>query len=192
MTAPSPAPFPSQPGGPDASRPPKKMGKAPKILMIVGGVILALSLIAGTALTVFGVGSTAGGINDIEIFEGGSGVITVEQSDVIQLYAEDGTVPPDCQVTGPAPDAVGEGTIQTSSTTVDGRTWSSFGSFTANVSGAYAIDCGGTAVAAGPPVSIGGILGAIGGILLGLGGGFLGFVILLLGLILWLVGRRSA
>lgn len=191
MTAPAPSAFPPHPGGPAAASPAKK-SKAPAILMIIGGIILAISLIIGTVITVVGLRATIGGVGDIQVFSEGSGSITADEGDVIQLYAETDTAPPVCEVHAPGPDSVGQGTSQSSSTTLEGRSWSSFDSFTANDAGSYEIDCGGTPVAVGPPVSIGGIFGTVGGILLGIGGGFIGFVLLLIGLILWFLGRRRA
>lgn len=193
MTASYNAPDPAQqPWQPAPASGPKKTGRAPTILMIVGGVILVLSVIAGIVLAAIGIGSTVGGVNDIEVFDSGSGTIAAEEGEVVQLYAEEGTQTPVCQVAAPSADALGAGTSQTSTTTIDGTSWASFDSFTANTAGEYAIDCGGTPIAAGPPVSIGGIFGAVGGILLGVAGGFVGFVLLAIGVILLIVRRRSA
>ncbi|WP_193106470.1 hypothetical protein [Brachybacterium sp. FME24] len=171
---------------------PKKFGKVPHILLIVGGIILLISVIAGIVLAAIGITSTVGGVNDIEVFDSGSGSITAEEGDVLQFYVEEGTQVPTCDITAPSQEAIGEGTAQTSSTSLDGKNWESFDSITANEAGEYTVDCAGTPVAVGPPVSIGGIFGAVGGILLGLGGGFLGFVLLATGVILLIVRKRSA
>ena len=94
----------------------------------------------------------------------------------MQLSAEEGTPAPQCTIDGPS---VGEGTIQTSGFGNEGREWVSFDSFTAEEAGDYTIDCGGTPVMIGPPVSIGGIFG----------GGVLGFLLLMVGVIILLVRR---
>ncbi|MEE1651824.1 hypothetical protein V1260_13655 [Brachybacterium sp. J144] len=186
------APQPSAQQFPGPAPAPAKKGKAPMILMILGGVILVLSVIVGIVITVIGISSTAGGYNEIEVFESGSGSVTAEAGDVLQYYVPEGTAIPTCDITAPSEAAVGEGTPQTSSVSKDGVTWESFDSITANEAGEYTVDCHGTPVAVGPPVSIGGIFGAVGGIFLGLGGGFVGFVILLVGIILALLRRRKA
>lgn len=155
--------------------------------MIIGSIILALSVVIGVVVTVVGFMSALGG--DFEEFSSGSGTFTAEEGDVIQLYAEEGAPAPSCTLITPDGSEPTPGTIQTSTRSTGGTSWSSFDSFTAPVSGEYQIDCGGNAVAVGPPVSIGGIFGAVGGIFVGIGGGFIGFVLLVIGLILWLVGR---
>lgn len=190
-SAPQPAPNPYGSPGTAPAPAPRKTGKAPLILIIVGGVILVASVVVGIVLAVIGIGSTAGGISDIEVLDSGSGSITAEEGDVLQLYAEEGTAQPVCQVAGPSAEAIGEGVDQSSSTTIDGRMWESFDSLTANEAGEYTIDCAGTPVAVGPPVSIGGIFGAVGGILLGVAGGFVGFVLLVIGVVLLIVRKRA-
>lgn len=165
-------------------------GKAPKILIILGSIILALAVVIGAVIAIIGIRATAGGIGDIEVFDSGSASITAEAGESLQLYAEAGTDAPACEILSPSGEAPGEGTIQTSSTSIDGRQWDSFDSFTANEAGEYTVDCAGTPVAVGPPVSIGGIFGAVGGILLAVGGGFLGFVLLAIGVILLIVRKR--
>src|SRR5690625_493711 len=62
--------------------------------MIIGGAILALSVIIGVIIAVIGVVTTLG--SDFEEFPGGSGTFTAEQGEVIQLYAEEGTAAPTC------------------------------------------------------------------------------------------------
>ena len=116
----------------------------------------------------------------------GTGTYTAEADETVQLYAEEGTPAPQCTIDGPA---VGEGTIQTSGFGNEGREWDSFDSFTAEEAGDYTIDCGGTPVMVGPPVSIGGIFAGLGGILLAIGGGVLGFLLLMVGVIILLVRR---
>lgn len=189
----------SQPGqnvgqnvGQNAGLPPRRTGtgKAPKILIILGSIILALSVVIGVVIAIIGISSTAGGVGDIEVFDSGSGSVTAEEGDVLQYYVETGTEVPSCDITAPSAEAIGEGTSQTSSTTIEGRQWESFDSITANEAGEYTVDCAGTPVAVGPPVSIGGIFGAVGGILLAVGGGFLGFVLLAIGVILLIVRKR--
>lgn len=170
---------------------PRGTGKAPTILMIIGGVVLVLSLAIGITLAVIGISTTSGGIKTIEVFDSGSGGVAAEEGDVLQLYKEAGTSDPSCRITGPSEGAVGEGTIQTSATTVDGEQWQSFDSVTAHEAGVYRVDCAGTPVAVGPPVSLVGIFGAVGGILLGLGGGFLGLVLLGLGVLLLVLRKRE-
>lgn len=198
-SAPQPAASPYGPPGPGpGSGPgtgpaptPKKTGKAPLILIILGGLILAGSVIAGIVITVIGVSSTTGGISDIEVLDSGSGTVTAEEGDLMQFYAEEGTPMPSCQVTGPSSGSLSDGPDRTSSVTLDGTTWESFDIAEVNESGEFGIDCGGTPVAVGPPVSIGGIFGAVGGVLLGLAGGFVGFVLLLIGVILLIVRKRA-
>lgn len=168
----------------------KKPSRAPKILMIIGGAILVLSVIIGVIITVLGIVSITGG--DFEEFPSGNGTFTAEQGDVVQLYAEEGTPAPTCTLYTPDGTEPEPGTDQTSSRTTEGTTWDSFDSVTAPATGEYEIDCVGTAVAVGPPVSIGGIFGTVGGILFAVGGGFLGFVLLAVGIVLWLLNRQKA
>lgn len=191
-SAPQPAMSPYGPAGHGQVPTPKKTGKAPLVLIVLGGVILAVSVVAGIVITVFGISSTAGGIGDIEVLDSGSGTVTADEGDLLQFYAEEGTPMPSCQVTGPSSGSLSDGPNRTSSTTIDGTTWESFDIAEVNESGEFAIDCGGTPVAVGPPVSIGGIFGAVGGILLGLAGGFVGFVLLVIGVILLIVRKRAA
>ncbi|APX32832.1 hypothetical protein BH708_08990 [Brachybacterium sp. P6-10-X1] len=196
VTVPNPAPQPgASPYGPAGSGPvptPKKTGKAPVILIVLGGVILAVSVIAGIVITVIGISSAAGGISDIEVLDSGSGTVTAEEGDLLQFYAKAGTPMPSCQVVGPSDGALSDGPNRTSSTTIDGTQWESFDIAEVKESGEFEIDCGGTPVAVGPPVSIGGIFGAVGGVLLGVGGGFVGFVLLAIGVILLIMRRRAA
>lgn len=185
-------PFASPAPGPEPQFTPvpaQKPSRAPKILMIIGGVILALSVLIGVVVTVIGFMTALGG--DFEEFSNGSGTFTAEEGDVVQLYAEEGAPAPSCTLTTPDGSEPTPGTIQTSTRTTGGASWASFDSFTAPASGEYQIDCGGSAVAVGPPVSIGGIFGAVGGIFVAIGGGFIGFVLFVIGLILWLVGRNK-
>lgn len=194
---PAPAPAPAYGSGTApayGSTPvPQKKSKGPKILMILGGIILLLSIIAGTVMTVIGIGNTASGLSEIQELPGGNGTITAESGDVLQLYAPEGSGPIACTIVTPDGAEPGPGTDQSSSTTMDdGQTWVSFASFEATSSGEHQISCDSTDVAVGPPVSIGGIFGAIGGVLLGILGGILGFLLLLAGLIWWLVTRKKA
>lgn len=177
-----------QPGGwnQSAAAPAKKPSKAPKVLIILGAVIIGLSLVIGIVTAVIGFGQVAGGAEKYQILESGSGTYTAEADETVQLYAEEGTPAPQCTIDGPA---VGEGTIQTSGFGNEGREWVSFDSFTAEEAGDYTIDCGGTPVMVGPPVSIGGIFAGLGGIVLAIGGGVLGFLLLVVGVIILLVRR---
>lgn len=169
--------------------PAKKPSRAPKILMIIGGIIMALSVIIGVVVSVIGFTAALGG--DFEELSSGSGTFAAEEGDVIQLYVQEGTPAPRCALNTPDGSEPTPGSFQSSTRTTGGASWTSFDSFTAPVAGEYQIDCGGTPVAVGPPVSIGGIFGAVSGILVGIGGGFVGFVLLAIGLILWLVGRNK-
>lgn len=180
-----------QPGGwnPPAPAPAKKPSKAPKVLIILGAVILALSVVIGIVLAVIGFGGVASGAARYEIYESGSGTYAAEADETVQLYAEEGTSAPQCTVDGPS---VGEGTSQTSTYGDGERSWESFDSFTAEEAGDYTIDCGGTPVMVGPPISIGGIFAGLGGILLAIGGGVLGFLLLVIGVIILLVRRSRA
>lgn len=185
-------PFASPAPGPEPQFTPvpaKKPSRAPKILMIIGGIILVLSVIIGVVVSVLGFTTALGG--DFEEFSNGSGTFTVEEGDVVQLYAQEGGPAPLCMLNSPDGNEPDPGTNQSSNRTVGGTTWVSFDSFTATASGEYSIDCAGTPVAVGPPVSIGGIFSAVGGIFVGIGGGFIGFVVLVIGLVLWLVGRNK-
>lgn len=177
-----------QPGGwnQPAAAPAKKPSKAPKVLIILGAVIIGLSLVIGIVTAVIGFGQVAGGAEKYQILENGSGTYTAEADETVQLYSEEGTPAPQCTIDGPS---VGEGTIQTSGFGNEGREWDSFDSFTAEEAGDYTIDCGGTPVMVGPPVSIGGIFAGLGGILLAIGGGVLGFLLLMVGVIILLVRR---
>lgn len=195
MSAPQPSSAPQNPLSPQsgfpaaqgAPAPGPAPSRAPKILIVIGSVVLALSVIIGIVLAVVGIGDVAGGADDLEQFPSGAGTVVAEEGDSLQIYVPEGFPPPTCDVVGPA---VGEGTSQSSTMTSGGTTWVSVHSFTAEAAGEYGIDCGGLPIAVGPPVSILGIFAGIGGILLALGGGFLGFVLLALGVILLLV-RRS-
>lgn len=169
--------------------PAKKPSKAPKILIILGSVILALSVIIGVVVAVIGFASTAGGIGELQELDGGSGSIAAEAGDSYQIYAVEGEPAPTCTVDGPS---VGEGTFQSSSIDIDGTSWVSVDSFSTEEAGEYTIDCGDARVAVGPPVSIGGIFAGLGGILLAIGGGALGFLLLVIGVILVIVRKRSA
>ncbi|MGP9744484.1 hypothetical protein [Brachybacterium sp. AOP29-B2-41] len=174
-------------GGPGA--PVKKPSKAPKVLIILGSVILALSVIIGVILAVVGIGGAIGDISELEEFDSGSGTVIAEADETFQIYVEEGTPTPTCMVDGPA---VGAGTSQSSSFQDGETSWVSVDSFTAEEGGEYTIDCGGTPVAVGPPASVGGILAGVGGIFLGIGGGALGFLLLAIGVILLIVRRRTA
>lgn len=184
--APQPAGW-NQPAG--APAPARKPSKAPKVLIILGAVVLALSLLIGIVVAVIGFGGVASGASKYQILESGSGTYTAEADETVQLYAEEGVPAPECVIDGPA---VGEGTIQTSGFGNEGREWDSFYSFTAEQAGDYTIDCGGTPVMVGPPVSIGGIFAGLGGILLAIGGGALGILLLVIGVIILLVRRSRA
>lgn len=168
--------------------PAKKPSKAPKILIILGAAVLALSLVVGIVLAIIGFS----GVNsDLEVISG-TGSIEAEAGDVVQLYAEEGTSSPLCMVSGPSASALGDGTAQTSTITAEGRTWVSFDSFTANEAGQYEFDCAGDEIAVGPPVSAGSILTGLGGIFLAIGGGALGLLLLVIGVIILLVRRNRA
>lgn len=197
MTAPHSSPAPQNPLSPQSGfsgqqgdpAPAPKQSKAPKILIILGASILALSVIAGIVLTVVGIGGAIGTGDDLEEFPAGTGIVAAEQGDSLQIYVQEGTPAPICAVTGPS---VGAGTSQSSTISVGSTTWVSVDSFTADEAGEYSIDCGGPMIAVGPPVSILGIFAGVGGILLGLGGGFLGFVLLAVGILLLVLRRRKA
>lgn len=169
--------------------PAKKPSKAPKILIILGSVILALSVIIGVVIAVLGFGSTIGGMGELQEFDSGSGTITAEAGDSYQIYAVEGEPTPTCTVDGPA---VGEGTFQSSSIDIAGTSWVSVDSFSTDEAGEYSVDCGDARIAVGPPVSIGGIFAGLGGIFLAIGGGALGFLLLVIGVILVVVRKRSA
>lgn len=181
------------PGGPPpygtAPAPAKKPSKGPKILIILGSVVLALSVIIGVVLAVIGFGGAVSDLDDLEVFDSGSGTVTAEAGDSLQVYAEEGAPVPNCSIDGPA---VGEGTSQNSTAGTDEATWVSVDSFTAEEAGEYEISCDQGPIAVGPPVSIGGIFAGLGGILLAIGGGALGFLLLLIGVIWLIVRKRSA
>lgn len=182
-----------QPGMPPQggqSAPPKKKSKAPKILIIVGAVILALSVVVGIIVTVVGALNTAGSMESVETFSTGSGTFTAEEGQQLIAYAPEGATPPSCNISGPGQIELGDSTTSYT-VTADGQAWTSFDDFTVDTSGDYMIDCYGEAVAIGPPPSVGGILGTLGGVLLGVFGGFLGFVLLVIGIILLVVQRRK-
>lgn len=169
--------------------PPKKPSKAPKILIILGSVILVLSVIIGVVLAVVGFGGLASGASELEVFESGSGTVSAEAGESLQIYVEEGAPVPSCTIDGPA---VAPGTSQTSSRGTGEVTWVSVDSFTADEAGEYAVSCGDTPIAVGPPVSIGAIFTGLGGILLAIGGGALGLLLLVIGVILVLVRKRTA
>lgn len=172
-----------------APAPAKKPSKAPKILIIIGSVILGLSVIIGVVLAIIGFTGAASSMNELEVLDSGSGTITAEEGESLQIYAEEGAAIPSCEIDGPA---VGAGTSQSSTIGDGGTTWVSVDSFTAEQAGEYEITCDDGPVAVGPPVSIGGIFAGLGGILLAVFGGALGFLLLLLGVILLIVRKRSA
>ncbi|WP_114853652.1 hypothetical protein [Brachybacterium sp. YJGR34] len=172
---------------------PKKPSKAPTILMIIGGVILALSVIVGIVLAVIGIGGVVGSTGDLEEFSGGSGTISAEAGEELQVYADENAMAPvECTISGPSESSVGPGPSQSSTIGTGDTTWVSVDSFTAKDAGEYTVDCGGTPIAVGPPVSIGGIFAGVGGILIGVFGGIIGAVLLALGIILKIVGRKKA
>lgn len=184
----SPQPAHGYTGAPPA---PRKKSKAPKILMILGGAILALSVILGVVLAVAGFGNVASGAGKLQVLESGSGTYSAEADESLQLYVDEGTPAPSCTVTAPSGEAAAPGTAQSSELGTGERTWVSFDSFTATEAGDYTIDCGGTPVAVGPPVSIGGIFAGIGGVLMGVFGGMLGFLLLIVGVILHFVSKKK-
>lgn len=193
-TSPPPSsPLAPQPGGWQQAgtqpAPAKKPSKAPKILIILGAVVLVLSVIIGIVVAVIGLGGAFSTADELEVFDSGSGTITAEAGESLQIYAPEGMGTPVCMVDGPS---VGEGTIQTSTITADGTNWASIDSFTAESAGDYTVDCDSGPVAVGPPVSIGSIFAGVGGIFLAIGGGAIGFVLLLIGVILVLVRRKRA
>ncbi|MGO1600484.1 MAG: hypothetical protein ACTHX0_12745 [Brachybacterium sp.] len=169
--------------------PAKKPSKAPKVLIILGSVILALGVIVGIVLAVVGLGGAFSTIDELEVFDSGSGTVTAEADEMLMVYVEEGTPIPSCTIDGPA---VGAGTLQTSTLGNGERQWRSVDSFTAEEAGEYDISCGDTPIAVGPPVSMGGVLVGIGGIFVAIAGGGLGFLLLVLGVILLIVRKRSA
>ncbi len=188
------AAYPGAPQGgqwqPGPAAPVKRRSKGPVVLLVIGALILVLSLVAGIVLAVIGFGATARGIGDIQVYSSGAGTYTAEAGEEIQAYAPEGSTPPSCSLITPDGTEPSGGTNQSSSTTIDGQNWVSFDSFTASAAGDYQIDCAGSPVALGPPVSIGGIFSGIGGVLLAVLGGILGFLLLLAGIIWMVVQRR--
>lgn len=174
-------------GAPPA--PAKKPSKAPKILIILGSVILALSVIIGVVLAFVGFSGAVSTLDELEVFDSGSGTVTAEAGDSLQVYVEEGAPTPSCTIDGPA---VGEGTSQNSTAGTEEATWVSVDSFTAEEAGEYEISCDQGPIAVGPPISVGGIFAGLGGIFLAIGGGALGFLLLVLGVILLIVRKRSA
>ncbi|WP_299299073.1 hypothetical protein [uncultured Brachybacterium sp.] len=180
--------FSARQGG--STAPAKKPSRVPKVLIILGSVILALSVIIGLVLAIIGIGGAAGSAGALTHFDDGVAHMEIEADETLQIYVEEGTAVPSCTIEGPSEDAVGEGSSQNSRIGTGDANWVSVDSFTANEAGEYSIDCGGTPIAVGPPVSIGGIFAGIGGIFLGIGGGALGFLLLAIGVVL-LIMRRS-
>lgn len=185
--APTGAGHPAPQGGPGTLA--KKPSKAPKILIILGSVILALSVIIGVVLAVVGFGGAVSSLDDLEVFNSGNGTITAEEGDSLQIYVEEGTPAPSCTVDGPS---VGEGTSQNSTAGTNEATWVSVDSFTAEAAGEYVVSCDGGPIAVGPPISVGGIFAGLGGIFLAIFGGALGFLLLAIGVILLIVRRSRA
>lgn len=179
--------YPSPQGG--SSSPATKPSKAPKILIILGAVILALSVVIGVVMAVIGFGGAVSGLDDLEVFDSGSGTISAEAGDSLQIYVEEGAPVPSCTVDGPS---VGEGTSQNSTAGTNEATWVSVDSFTAETAGEYMITCDGGPIAVGPPISVGGIFAGLGGILLAIVGGALGLLLLAIGVILLIVRRSRA
>ncbi len=164
--------------------------------MIIGGIILGLAAAVGITIAIVSILRITGDAEQIiEHPPEGAATITAEEGELVVLYVQEGAGQPYCTVGGPpAPDSVGTGTsVNYSYEGGGGDRWVSFDSFTAeDAGGDYSIDCGGTPFAAGPPVSIGAILGTVGGILTAVLGGGLGLLLLIIGLILWLVGRSRS
>lgn len=165
--------------------------KAGKILTIIGGIILLLSIIAGVVLAVMGFGKLGSDQGRYQVLAG-SGVVSLESGDQVQLYAPEGQAAPMCEVMSPSGATPGGAPSTSSSTTYEGQQWQSFAGFTAEEEGDYAIACDSDQVLVGPPISIGGIFGGVGGILLGVLGGGFGLLLLLIGVILLVLGRNKA
>lgn len=196
MSTPQSSPLQPQPmppfGGPAPAPAPPRRSKAPKVLMIIGGIILGLAAAVGITIAIVSILRITGDAEQIIEHPEGAATITAEEGELVVLYVQEGAGQPYCTVGGPAPDSVGTGTSVNYSYEGGGDRWVSFDSFTAEDAGDYSIDCGGTPFAAGPPVSIGAILGTVGGILTAVLGGGLGLLLLIIGLILWLVGRSRS
>ncbi|GAB2539578.1 hypothetical protein [Brachybacterium huguangmaarense] len=184
-----PAPGPVGSGTVPTSAPGAGLRRWGKILSILGGIILLLSVVIGVIMSVTGFGKALSVEEEGTVFTGSTSV-TVEAGQEVQLYVHEGETPPSCTVE-PAADITDSSMTYTVSN--GDVSWVSFQGFTAAKAGTYTIDCAGdTEVLAGPPVSVGGILSAIGGIFLGILGGGLGALLLVLGLILYFVGRSKA
>lgn len=178
------------PFGQGSSRAPaKKPSKAPKILFILGGVILVLSVVIGAVIAYVGLSGAVSTVEELEVFESGSGTVTAEAGDSLQVYAEQGAPTPSCTIDGPA---VGEGTSQNSTAGTNEDVWVTVDSFTAEQAGEYEITCDQGPIAVGPPISVGGIFAGLGGIFLAIGGGGLGVLLLLIGVVVLFMRKRSA
>lgn len=165
------------------------MRRAGLVLSIIGAVILLVSVIGGVALALAGFG-TVRDQADSAVPIIGSGQVTVEEGDRIQLYAPEDQMAPACTVMTEANAPATAGITQSSSFSSGGETWESFYEFQATSSGVYTVECDSDSpVVAAPPVSLGGIFGGLGGIALGVLGGGFGLLMLILGLILFFVGR---
>jgi len=171
-----------------APGPEKKPSKAPKVLIILGSAILALSVIIGVVLAVIGIGGVASSAGALTHFDSGQGVIELDAGEERQIFVEEGTPAPGCTVDGPA---VGDGPTTSSTIGTGDATWVSVDSFTAEEAGEYMVDCGSTPIAVAPPISVGGVFAGIGGVLLAIIGGALGFLLLAIGVILLIVRKRS-
>lgn len=168
---------------------PAKPRKAPKILMITGGVMMVI----GIALAILlGSGIASSIPDDSEITRIGSGA-TVDVREHTLLYRPDGAAV-NCRINGPAgvePDLNYTGPGM--SFTHGGRLYEAFGQLGGDDGpwGQYRVTCDNSDVIAAPPLDAGalggGVLGIIGGVFLG----GIGLILLIVGLIMHFVGRNK-
>ncbi len=158
------------------------------VLTIVGALMAVVCVGGGIALGVVGIGGSVSKVSDGEVISG-TGQVTLEADESLQLYRRQGDTPPSCTMQTPDGQPPASGTSQSSSITIQGDTWQSFDSFRTTASGDYVLSCTGGDVLVAPPLSIGGIFAGVGGILLAVFGGLGGLAFLAIGIVLWIIGR---
>lgn len=167
----------------------KKPSRAPRILMIIGAVILLLSLIAGGIAGFAGISKAVSIGDEVTVIQG-SGSFQADAGERVIAYKPEGAPIPECAVNSPDGSQIETGLSASYTFSDDGQNWESFDAITAPTAGEYQVQCpGGDTIAMGPPVSVGGILAGVGGILTAVFGGGLGLLLLVAGLIWHFVSR---
>lgn len=163
------------------------MSKAGKIIMLIGGIMLALS-VGGLVVAYMFVAKAYADFGDIDPVYDGSGTVELEQNHLYDLYSVEKRSPRDCAIYGPDDHSVQirENYDPTDQIDIEGETWTFFGNFATTDAGEYEVACDG-----GGDVRVG--FGLSDNTAIGLGLAFLaalfGGFVLIVGLIMWLAGR---